>query len=121
MGGLALLWKKNIKIDVKFADKNTIDCLVQFGDFSFFLSCIYGEPSSEGREVVWERLSRWGCSRKEPWCLIGDFNEILNNGEKSGGPRRSEASFQPFADMLHCCEMSEFSSKGDRFTWGGRR
>lgn len=106
-------------MDVKFADKNVIDSLVQFGVFTFFLFCIYGEPSDHGREVVWEIISRWGGIRKEPWCIIGDFNEILSNGEKSGGPRRAEESFKPSSDMLHCCGVDEFSSKGDRFTWGG--
>ncbi|KAF8048172.1 hypothetical protein N665_2630s0003 [Sinapis alba] len=101
-GGFALFWEKNIKMDVKFADKNVIDSLVSS---PFFLSCIYGEPSDHGREVVWERISRWGCIRKEPWCIIGDFNEILNNGEE----RRLT------------CGMDEFSRKGDRFTWGGWR
>ncbi|XP_013694544.2 uncharacterized protein LOC106398556 [Brassica napus] len=38
-----------------------------------------------------------------------------------GGPRRSEASFIPFADMLECCEMEEFTSKGNKFTWEGTR
>lgn len=38
--------------------------------------------------------------------------------KKTGGPRRSKASFKPFSEMLQCCEMEEFSSKGDRFTWG---
>lgn len=66
MGGLHFCEKKNIKINIKFSDKNTIDSLVQYGDFTCFLSCIYGEPSQVGRELVWERLSRWGVLRKEP-------------------------------------------------------
>lgn len=120
-GGLALFCKKNIKIDVKFADKNLLDCLVQYGDSTFFLSCIYGIPGSEGRNIVWERVTRFGVNRKEPWCLIGDFNEILCNEEKTGGPRRSAASFMPFADMLKICGMEELISKGDKLTWGGMR
>ena len=35
-GGLALFWKKNVSMDVKFSDKNAIDCLVKYGDFTFF-------------------------------------------------------------------------------------
>lgn len=120
-GGFALFCKKNIKMDVKFADKNILDCLVQYGNHTFFLSCIYGEPGHDGRDVVWERLSRIGVNRKEPWCLIGDFNEILNNGEKTGGTRRAEASFQPFAEMLRSCDMVELTSKGDNLTLGGKR
>lgn len=87
-------------MDIKFADKNLLDCLVQFGENTFFLSCIYGEPANDGRSRVWERLSRIGAKKTEPWCLIGDFNEILSNAKKTGGPRRSEALFLPFANML---------------------
>lgn len=94
---------------------------MQFGEFTFFLSCVYGEPASDGRSVVWERLERLGCSRKEPWALVGDFNEILNNGEKSGGPSRPVSSFLPFLNTVKTCGMEELSSKGDRFTWGGMR
>lgn len=83
--------------------------------------CVYGEFFDEGREVVWERISRWGCFRKESWCFVGDFNEILNNGEKLGGFRRFDFFFKSFLEMLYCCEMEEFSSKGDRFIWGGWR
>ena len=120
-GGLAVFWKSDIKLDFKYADKNLIDMQVQYGEVRFFLSCIYGEPSSERKEIVWERLARIGVSRKEKWCLIGDFNEILNNDEKIGGPLRSEESFKPFGDMLSACGMEELESSGIRFTWAGMR
>lgn len=82
---------------------------------------MYGEPAHDGKSVVWDRLTNIGMSRKEPWVLVGDFNEILNNGEKLGGPRRSEISFAPFAEMISSCEMEELSSRGNMFTWSGCR
>lgn len=82
---------------------------------------MYGEPASDGKSVVWDRLTRLGVGRSEPWSMIGDFNEILNNDEKLGGPRRPESSFKFFAEMLSSCEMEEFCSKGNRFTWAGQR
>ena len=108
-GGLALFCKKNIKMDVKFADKNMIDCLVQFGENTFFLSCIYGEPATEGRDAVWERLNRIGTNRKEPWCLIGDFNEILEVGEHSGGDSliRVSNGTRDFQRMALHCRLSD--------------
>lgn len=70
---------------------------------------------------MWERVNRIGVNRKEPWCLIGDFNEIQNNSEKLGGPSRSLESFQAFGQMLRLCEMMELDAIGNRFTWSGRR
>ncbi|KAG2310496.1 hypothetical protein Bca52824_022053 [Brassica carinata] len=111
----------SVYIDFKFVDKHLLDLHVQFGKFNFFVSCVYGEPARSDRPRLWERLSRIGVYRKEPWCMVGDFNEIRNKSEKIGGPRRSEMSFQPFNNMLEIGEMVELQSSGDSFTWGGNR
>ena len=85
------------------------------------MSCVYGNPASHLRPLVWERISRIGVVRKEPWCMIGDFNEILSNSEKRGGPLRVESSFLPFRNLLATCDMYEVGSSGNGFTWGGTR
>ncbi|KAG7583244.1 Endonuclease/exonuclease/phosphatase superfamily [Arabidopsis suecica] len=120
-GGLALLWKSSIQMDILFEDKNLIDVQVQFGSSNFFLSCVYGDPDSSLRGIVWERLNRLGIGRRDRWCMVGDFNAILHNGEKLGGPRRADSLCKPFADMLDTCDMVEMSSVGNKFTWAGRR
>lgn len=108
--GIALFWKNSKSIDLKFVDKNLLDLHVQFGNVDFFVSCIYGAPVMKDKHVVWERLTRIGCLRKESWCMICDFNDILNNSEKLGGPSRSDKFFEDFGDMIRNCQMSDLPS-----------
>ncbi|KAG7556816.1 Zinc knuckle CX2CX4HX4C [Arabidopsis suecica] len=67
------------------------------------------------------QISALGVNRKEPWCMIGDFNDMLSNKDKLGGPLRLLSSFRPFKDMLNTCDMHELGSTGNSFTWGGKR
>uniref|UniRef100_A0A1J3DG82 Endonuclease/exonuclease/phosphatase domain-containing protein n=1 Tax=Noccaea caerulescens TaxID=107243 RepID=A0A1J3DG82_NOCCA len=98
-----------------------MDVNVQFGAASFFLSCVYGDPTINRRHLLWERVSRIGVGRRDSWCMLGDFNDVLHHGEKIGGPRRRDAYFKPFTEMLSACDMTELPGHGNSFTWGGRR
>ena len=120
-GGLALFWKNSVDVNIMYADKNILDVQVIYEDKQFYLSCVYGNPIISLRHIVWERLTRFGVNRKSSWCMVGDFNEILNNSEKTGGPRRNDNTFLPFASMLDACDMTELPSSGNSFTWGGAR
>lgn len=59
--------------------------------------------------------------RKDPWCLLGDFNSICSNDEKLGGPSRCDSTFLDFNNMLKACEMNGLASQGNPFTWSGKR
>lgn len=52
---------------------------------------------------------------------MGDFNEIMNRSEKSGGPVREESSFYPFRSMARDCRIKEVPSSGDKLSWAGVR
>lgn len=120
-GGLAIFWRKDVNIKVLSVSKNLVDCIFQFGNIYFYASCIYGPSVLRKRVELWERLSRIGVTRKESWCVFGDFNDILHNGEKINGVWRSEESFEPFSQMIKASQLEELPSHGDGFTWGGMR
>lgn len=59
--------------------------------------------------------------RNDGWCLVGEFNEIMNNSEKIGGPSRHEASFDPFRSFARVCRLKEVPSSGNKISWEGVR
>lgn len=118
-GGLALFWKNSVEVDLLYIDKNLLDCKVKFGSCSFYISFIYGDHVVKYRPRLWERITIIGIHRKESWSIVGDFNDILHNGENVGGPSREESLFQPFGNMVRACKMTEAPSHGNPLTWGG--
>ncbi|KAG2327641.1 hypothetical protein Bca52824_010369 [Brassica carinata] len=87
---------------------------------------LYG-PSGSGtfvgakRKGSSEETYRIGVNRKESWCVFGDFNDILHNGERIGGSWRSDESFAPFNHMVKACQLLELQSHGNGYTWSGNR
>lgn len=120
-GGLAVLWKDCYKVEILSSDKRIIDLKVEFGSVNFFLTCVYGDPVTENRHRVWERLESIGVARDNAWVLIGDFNELLDNSEKLGGPERHESTFWDFRNMVENCKIKEVRSSGNVLSWVGWR
>lgn len=120
-GGIAVLWKKYLYVSVLFQSPNLVDCFVEMNDVSYYLSFVYGYPDPSMRHLLWERLERMATTRKEPWLIMGDFNEIKNNDEKEGGPTRPERSFTDFRRMIASCDFHDLKSIGNKFSWYGKR
>ncbi|KAG7585295.1 Ribonuclease H domain [Arabidopsis thaliana x Arabidopsis arenosa] len=120
-GGLALFWKNSYEVEVINSDHRVIDVKVKLGSLSFFISCVYGDPASHLRQAVWDKLIDIGTIRNEPWLVLGDFNEIIDNTEKLGGPAQAEYTFFPFRNMISDCRLREVPSIGNSFSWAGDR
>ena len=86
-----------------------------------FLTFVYGDPVQKMREQVWERLTRYGLSRSEPWFIVGDLNEIIGNHKKDGGALRSVDSFIPFNDMIRNNGLLEFPAWENKISRQGRK
>lgn len=87
----------------------------------FFMSFVYGDPVRHQRTAVWNELKDVGLRRNSGWFLVGDFNEIMNNSEKVGGPQCEESSFFEFRALARDCRLKEVPSSGNRLSWGGAR
>jgi hypothetical protein len=84
-GGLVMLWKKEINVELIFLAPKYIDVrIVEKDDKIWRLTSLYGEPRWEDKCKTWDKLRELHQVMNIPWVIIGDFNEILFNHEKEG-------------------------------------
>lgn len=119
--GLALFWKTEINLTVISSSKNIIDTLASHKGISFYASFIYGEPEVANRLKIWDELESMASTRTDPWFLTGDFNEIIDNSEKMGGPLRAEGSFCAFRSFLSQCDIFDLKRSRNSLSWRGKR
>ncbi|KAL0343067.1 UNVERIFIED_CONTAM: hypothetical protein Sangu_1194100 [Sesamum angustifolium] len=120
-GGLALLWPKQVNVLQSFSHHH-IDVSVQLVDSPFWwrFTGLYGEPDTGQREITWKFLSRLHDQSRRAWLCAGDFNEILDQSEKLGGPPRPTWQIQKFREALEQCELVDLGFAGTPFKWCNR-
>jgi exonuclease III len=92
-GGLALMWKKHVDVELHNFSRNHIDVIIVEQDgFRWRFTGIYGEPTTEKKEKTWKLLRVLHQQLNLPWLCAGDFNEVLYNHEKKGGADSSTTS-----------------------------
>ncbi|KEH38704.1 endonuclease/exonuclease/phosphatase family protein [Medicago truncatula] len=89
-GGLALFWQNSFNCIVLNYSNNHIN--VEVNDSSrghWQLTGFYGFPESGRRRDSWNFLRSLSNDISLPWCILGDFNDILDVEEKRGGSVRA--------------------------------
>jgi len=77
-GGLALLWKEPIIVDVLSSLECHIDVVIDQGmDDAWWFTGFYENPDIISREDSWSLLKLLSQCLTLPWICLGDFNEIL--------------------------------------------
>ncbi|KAL0740038.1 hypothetical protein Bca4012_081551 [Brassica carinata] len=120
-GGLALSWKDNVKLDILYSSPNVIDTSIVFNNKTFFVSYVYGAPNREDRPQFWKLMSDLGSLRSSAWLITGDFNDLLDNDEKEGGPLRWEGSFLSFRNFVSQNGLWDLQFSGNSLSWRGTR
>ena len=120
-GGLALFWKQEIKLQILSSSANCIDASIEFEGKHFFASFIYADTDIPKRRTLWARLIEQSTRRDAPWFLTGDFNDLLNNAEKVGGPARTEGSFTDMRTFYSEGDLYDLRHSGDCLSWRGKR
>ena len=106
-GGLALLWKEDLKVDVQSYSDSHIDAIIGQGDDGqeWRLTGFYDNPETSKKEESWLLLKRLSRLNSMSWVCLGDFNELMNDGEEEGGSARPVRQMEIFCKVINSCNL----------------
>ncbi|KAK6153847.1 hypothetical protein DH2020_013486 [Rehmannia glutinosa] len=84
-GGLALLWREEVNVSVKFMGRFFIDSIISNAGSDWRFTGFYGNPDRSQRIHSWSLIRRLSELYQLPWIVGGDFNDILHPSKKYGG------------------------------------
>lgn len=73
------------------------------------------------RRESWALMQHLATLSPEPWMCMGNFNEIIEHGEKWGGARRARILIEDFRGAFEDCLLSDLGAKRPKFTWNNGR
>ncbi|KAF7809654.1 reverse transcriptase [Senna tora] len=122
-GGLSLWWRKDVKVEVLSSCRNFLHTRITLPQFdsTFTVTFVYGAPKSQDRQAVWDKIEALKPSDSSPWCCIGDFNEVGNQGEKLGGRPVKALDVFRFQNFVTNCCLIDMEFKGHPFTWSNKQ
>ncbi|KAK4394019.1 hypothetical protein Sango_1872700 [Sesamum angolense] len=108
-GGLVLLWPRSVNVLLQNFSHNHIDVSVQLEYSSIWwrFTGIYGQPDTNQRFQTWQLLSLLHAQSQKTWLCADDFNKIIDQSEKLGGPTRPNWQIRNFRRALDHCALSD--------------
>lgn len=118
-GGLLLLWKDSVELEVISASPNLIHCLIAAHLYipKWELLCVYGPPPQQNRDSFWVRISSLTASMESPWCILGDLNVLMHSHENYGGSQTTDINCQEFRNFTRERDVVDLGYAGPAYTW----
>lgn len=117
-GGLAIMWRNNISCSVTGSSANHIDVqILERNKPVWRITCFYGFPERSRRQESWNLLRSLSLVSQLPWCVLGDFNDMLFATDKMGTNPHPQFLLDGFRGAVSDCALSELDLAGGSFTW----
>lgn len=121
-GGVLIAWDALlVSLSNPHTTQNTLTALVQpVGGQDWWLTCVYGPQADREKVEFLEELVEIRDLHVGPWAVVGDFNLLVNENDKSNSAinRRMLARFRTTLNRL---ELKEVYLNGRRYTWSNER
>ncbi|XP_058725453.1 uncharacterized protein LOC131596725 [Vicia villosa] len=122
-GRIWICWNStNYKIQMVKSSSQFIHYRVESidGKMCFEMIVVYAMNTIEQRKLLWKAIATLPRTNR-PWCVVGDFNNVLKSNERIGGRMVVAQEFQDLQDMMDLCGLSEMDNTGDYYTWHNKQ
>ncbi|RYR47014.1 hypothetical protein Ahy_A07g032908 [Arachis hypogaea] len=117
-GGLCILWKSNVNINILSWCDNFITAKIGINNGeSWKCIFVYGNPIFRKRKNLWRNLTANNWDQEAAQIYIGDFNEVLTQEENVGLHLKPRGQLEEFKKFLNDNRLMDLDLKGNKFTW----
>jgi exonuclease III len=124
-GGFLSIWSKSAASFIfSFSGDGFVGVCLEWGVHKkrCFIVNIYSKCDISGKRLLWENLllvkNEYG---RGAWCLLGDFNAVLDRNERRGlhqlGINSTSAELIEFRNFVSDMNLFDLPILGRRFTW----
>ncbi|XP_074377162.1 uncharacterized protein LOC141718680 [Apium graveolens] len=117
-GGLAVFWHSIVDVSIDSYSQNHIDLVFnENGVASWRLTLYYNYPERIRRRKAWDMIRRLSNASSLPWCILGDFNDLLYSSDKQGVHPHPGSLMEGFRKALEESMLYEIDLECGSFTW----
>ncbi|XP_074324401.1 uncharacterized protein LOC141661315 [Apium graveolens] len=117
-GGLTVFWKMSAKCSIVGYSQNHVDLVFTENNIQKWrLSCFYGFLERARRSQSWELICNLAQLSTLPWCMVGDFNDLLYATDKKGIHPHPEYLMRGFQNAIDSSSLAELDLNGGSYTW----
>lgn len=81
------------------------------------LTCFHGFPERKRSQASWDFIRSLASRSQLPWCIFGDFNDLLYSINKKGKHPHPKRLLSGFKNAIEDCSLAEVELQGCGFTY----
>ena len=81
------------------------------------LTGFYGYPKRSRRRESWDLIHTLHGNYSLPWCILGDFNDIISVMDKKGLVNHHIWITNGFREVILDCSLHDVPLEGYPYTW----